>query len=54
MKNFIMGLILAVLSIGASVALSISEDQLRRIAAIALEQQEDLYREGPVFLKKEN
>mgnify|MGYP003693173661 CR=1 FL=1 len=34
-----MGLILAVVSIGASAAPSISEDQLRRIAAIALEQQ---------------
>ena len=39
MKHFIMGLILAVVSIGASAAPSISEDQLRRIAAIALEQQ---------------
>ena len=34
-----MGLILAVVSIGASAAPSISEDQLRRITAIALEQQ---------------
>lgn len=39
MKNFIMGLILAVVSIGASAAPTISDDQLRRIAAIALEQQ---------------
>lgn len=39
MKHFIMGLILAVVSIGASAAPTISDDQLRRIAAIALEQQ---------------
>lgn len=39
MKNFIMGLILAVVSIGAFAAPTISDDQLRRIAAIALEQQ---------------
>lgn len=39
MKNFIMGLILAVVSIAASAAPTISDDQLRRIAAIALEQQ---------------
>lgn len=39
MKNFIMGLILVVVSIGASATPTISDDQLRRIAAIALEQQ---------------
>ena len=43
MKHFIMGLILAVVSIGASAAPSISEDQLRRIAAIRVGISSVLY-----------